>query len=327
MLMKKILITGGAGYIGSHVAKYMALEGYSIHVIDNLSTGNEWALKWGSSTIGDIRDKTLLRKVFSSFKPDSVIHFAAKSIVSESQNQPEEYFENNVTGTEKLLEVMSEFDVKNIVFSSTCAVYGIPKGDLNENHSREPLSVYGETKKKVENLLKNFHISYDINYIALRYFNAAGADPEGEIGELHEPETHLIPNVIRAIATKSEVSIFGRDYNTPDGTCIRDYIHVQDLASAHILATEKLLSDGFAGPINLGTGNGASVLDIIHAVENVTGQKVKTQNMPRRQGDPDILVAFPKLAKDVLGWLPKHSNIQNIIQDAYNWQMSIENKI
>lgn len=321
--MKKILITGGAGYIGSHVAKSMFLQGYNIHIVDNLSTGNKWALKWGEFSIGDIRDKQFLSDVFSRFQPDTVIHFAAKSIVSESQEKPDEYFDNNVNGTQNLLDVMCENNVKNIVFSSTCAVYGTPSAQLNEDHPRQPLSVYGETKMKVEDLLEAYHKSKDIRYIALRYFNAAGADPESEIGELHEPETHLIPNVLKAAMTNTEVSIFGNDYETPDGTCIRDYIHVQDLARAHMLATEKLFSGDFSGPINLGTGNGASVLEIIKAVSEVSKITVKTKSMPRREGDPNILVATPKRAKDILDWQPKCSNIKNIIKDAYNWQRSL----
>jgi UDP-glucose-4-epimerase GalE len=319
--MKNILVTGGAGYIGSHTCKALAQAGYKPIVFDNLSTGHEHAVKWGPLEVGDIRDKEKLSAVFEQYKPEAVIHFASKIVVSESVKNPGEYYDNNVNGTLSLLNVMRAHAVNAIVFSSTAAVYGYPETTLiTESHSLNPINPYGKTKLACEWLLQDYQTAYNINYVALRYFNAAGADTEGELGEEHEPETHLIPLILNAAKNKTSTSIFGNDYATPDGTCIRDYIHVSDLANAHIKALEYIFKNAQSGIFNLGTGKGYSVREILDTTKEVTSIDIDEVISERRAGDPDSLVAKSDSAQQTLAWQPKYSDIENIIKTAWQWQ-------
>ena len=317
-----ILITGGAGYIGSH-AVYLAIKkGYEVIVIDNLSTGHKKHIHKNAVFYeGDIREEKLLKKIFSENSIDQVLHFAAKSIVSESMSNPLKYYENNVYGTQVLLKAMREFNVKNIVFSSTAAVYGTQEQmPLTEKSETKPTSVYGETKLAMEKMINWCSKSYDLNYIALRYFNVAGAIKDASIGEDHLPETHLIPKVLKTSIDKDQkITVFGDDYNTPDGTCIRDYIHVIDLIEAHLSALDYLSKNSINHIINLGTNNGISVMEIIKKSSELTGIDIPYNISSRRQGDPDKLIASNILAHEVLGWSPKHSVIDEIISDAWNW--------
>ena len=318
--MKTILVTGGAGYIGSHTCKALAQSGYTPITYDNLSSGHEHAVKWGPLEIADIRDRESLSAVFKKYLPEAVIHFASKIVVSESVREPESYFDNNVNGTASLLEVMARNAVNTIVFSSTAAVYGYPETNpIPETHSLLPINPYGETKLKCETLLEEFRVAHDINYIALRYFNAAGADPDGDIGEEHEPETHLIPLILKAIKDDTTFSIFGDDYDTPDGTCIRDYIHVCDLASAHVKALEYLIKNKQSEKLNLGTGKGFSVREVLDIVKEITSKEINEVISKRRDGDPDKLVAKSECASQLLGWRAEFSDLQYIIKTAWQW--------
>ncbi|MFD4706186.1 UDP-glucose 4-epimerase GalE [Gottfriedia sp. NPDC058432] len=320
-----ILVLGGAGYIGSH-AVYMLIEnGVNVIIVDNLQTGNKGAIH--SEAIfynGDIRDKEFLRSVFQNEKIDGVLHFAANSLVGESMEKPLEYFSNNVFGTHILLEVMNEFDVKNIVFSSSAAVYGELKiVPISEDCIPDPTNTYGETKLMMEKMMKWSSLAYGINYVSLRYFNVAGAKPSAEIGEDHSPETHLIPLILQvALNQRKEISIFGDDYNTPDGTCIRDYIHVEDLVDAHLLALKYLFNGGKSDIFNLGNNKGYSVLQIVEAVRRITKHPIPYKISSRRVGDPSILVASSEKAKKVLGWTVKYEDIDLIISDAWKWHKS-----
>ncbi|MBR2033542.1 MAG: UDP-glucose 4-epimerase GalE [Alphaproteobacteria bacterium] len=321
--MAKVLIVGGAGYIGSHTVKHFLQNGYECVVIDNLVCGHKEAVPANAIfELADLMDKASLQQVFAKHKFDAVVHFAAYSLVGESVGNPQKYYRNNVVGTLNLLDVMMENKVDKIVFSSTCATYGNPQYmPLDEKHQQLPINPYGQTKLVIENIFKDYANAYGLKYIALRYFNAAGASPEGEIGESHNPESHLIPLVLKAIKGEREnIKVFGTDYDTPDGTCLRDYIHVDDLALAHRLAVEKL--DEYSGFINLGTGIPTSVLEIIKAAENVSGKKCPTVYEGRRAGDPDTLYADNKKAKEVLGWEPEYTNIEKIIQTAWNWEIN-----
>jgi UDP-glucose-4-epimerase GalE len=320
-MTKRTLVTGGAGYIGSHTAKRLAHHNFAPIVLDNLSTGHRWAVRSGPLIVGDLADEALLHRVFNEHAIDTVLHFAASAYVGESMRDPQKYFRNNVVNTLNLLNAMVQAGVKNIVFSSSCATYGIPQnGLIEESHPQYPVNPYGESKLFVERTLHWYGKSYGLKWVALRYFNAAGADPEGELGEDHTPETHLIPLAIEAaLRQRRYIEVFGTDYPTADGTAIRDYIHVMDLAEAHVLALEYLLAGGESGAFNLGTGCGHSVLEIIAAVERLAGCPVPVRKTGRREGDPPALVAGARRAKQLLKWQPFYAEIDCIIETAWKW--------
>ncbi|MCR5813717.1 MAG: UDP-glucose 4-epimerase GalE [Desulfovibrio sp.] len=321
--MAKILVTGGAGYIGSHVCKYLAAHGYEVVVYDNLSTGHREMVRWGAFEHGDVRDDARLRCVLRKHKPDGLIHFASSISVGESVLDPGAYYENNVLGSLRIMQVLAQEGVRPLVASGSAAVYGLPdQVPVAETAKTAPINPYGRTKLVMEWMLEDFARAHALPWMVLRYFNAAGADPDGETGESHDPETHLIPNVLKAVRFPKErqVSLFGDDYPTPDGTCIRDYIHVMDLASAHVLACEHLLQGKASQSINLGTGHGFSVREIVNAAEKVTGQKVPYVMKARRDGDPARLVADPTKAKEVLGWQTRYSDIETILSTAWAWE-------
>lgn len=322
--MKTILVAGGAGYIGSHTVKYLLKNNYNVVVADNLVYGHKEAVLTPNFEHIDLSDKVSLDKVFKKYKPDAVIHFAAYTYVGESVTNPKKYYNNNVVNTITLLDTMIENRVKNIVFSSTCATYGNPQyTPLDEKHPQFPINPYGKTKLMIENIMQDYETAYGLKYVALRYFNAAGGDADGQLGESHDPETHLIPLVLEAVKGEiPHITVFGTDYKTPDGTCIRDYIHVEDLADAHMLAVEKLFQEGKSYCINLGTGLGTSVKEIIDASEKVTGKKVPVVYGDRREGDPAILFAANQMAKEVLGWSPKYMDIEEIIKTAWIWEQN-----
>lgn len=317
-----ILVVGGAGYIGSHAVYQLIEEGKKVVVIDHLETGHIEAVHPEATFYkGDIRKIDFLRDVFMQEKIDAVIHFAANSLVGESMENPLKYFDNNVYGTQVLLQVMKEYHVKQIVFSSTAAVYGEPSQiPITEELIPAPTNTYGETKLTMEKLMKWMNIAHGINYVSLRYFNVAGARGTGEIGEDHEPETHLIPIVLQtALGQRPYITIFGDNYDTEDGTCIRDYIHVEDLIDAHLLALNYLQNNGVSNVFNLGSNAGFSVKEIISTARLVTGNEIKEQIGERRKGDPSILIADSSKAKKVLGWNPTRSSIERMIEDAWNW--------
>ena len=316
-----VLITGGAGYIGSHTAKFMSKAGHQPVVLDNLSLGHKYAVKWGPLERGDLADADFVSGVFTRHKIDAVVHFAANACVGESMTNPRKYFRNNSVNTLNLLDAMVYAGVKEIVFSSTCATYGDPlRVPIDEAHPQHPVNPYGESKFFVERVLHWYAGAYGIRYAALRYFNAAGTDPDGEIGEDHTPETHLIPLVIEAaLGKRPHIGIFGTDYPTPDGTAIRDYIHVNDLADAHIRALAHLKKRGANLALNLGTGKGNSVREVIAAVEAVSGRIVPVEVGPRRPGDPAELVADPRKARAILDWEPRYPDIRTIAEHAWKW--------
>ena len=312
---------GGAGYIGSHTVKHLLDNNYHVIVADSLIYGHREAVDQRAIfEHADLLDYYSLQHVFKEHKIDAVIHFAAFAYVGESVKAPEKYYLNNVVGTINLLHVMLDFGVKDIVFSSTCATYGEPQyTPINEEHPQNPINPYGRTKLIIEQIFADFELAYGLKHISLRYFNAAGCSYDGNIGESHLPETHLIPLVLKAIKGETDfINIFGTDYDTPDGTCIRDYIHVEDLALAHRLALEKLSE--YNGCINLGTGIGTSVKEIIIAAEEVSGKECPIKIAPRRKGDPARLFADNQKAKKILGWQPKYINIKDIIKTAWNWE-------
>lgn len=316
-----ILVCGGAGYIGSHVVRQLQRSGYEVLVLDNLANGHLSAIGDTPFIWGDILDKQDLQLVFHQNRIDAVMHFAAFSIVGESVQQPSTYYRNNVAGTLNLLEAMQEHRVNKLIFSSTAAVYGEPKEiPITEDHQTKPTNPYGATKLAVEEMLKWFSQAYGLKYVSLRYFNAAGADDSGDMGEDHNPETHLIPLVLKtALGVLPEVKIFGTDYPTPDGTCIRDYIHVNDLANAHILALQSLLSGGKSAVYNLGNGNGFSVREVIDTAKKVTGKSIRVVETTRRTGDPAVLVASAEKIKRELGWQPQFRDMEQIISTAWHW--------
>ena len=322
----RVLVTGGAGYIGSHTAKALARVGFEPVVFDNLSTGHRWAVKWGPLVEADLANKTAIEEALRTYRVEAVIHFAANAYVGESMQNPRKYFRNNVVNTLNLLEAMQDVGVQHIVFSSTCATYGIPERlPIPEDHPQRPVNPYGESKLFVERVLHWYGEIYGFRWVALRYFNAAGADPEGDLGELHDPETHLIPLVIQAaLGQRPYVEIYGTDYPTPDGTAVRDYIHVTDLAEAHVLALRYLLEGGESTALNLGTGQGHSVREVIAAVERVGGREVSVREGPRRPGDPPVLVADATKANAVLGWRPKYGGLDGIVATAWRWHASHE---
>ena len=316
-----VLVTGGAGYIGSHTCKALAKAGYLPITFDDLSAGHDWVVKWGPLERGNILDQARLTEVFERYTPVAVIHFAAHAYVGESVEQPAKYYRNNVAGSLTLLEVMREKGVDKIVFSSTCSTYGIPQViPIPDDHPQNPINPYGASKLMIERMLADFGAAYGLRSISLRYFNAAGADPDGEIGEDHDPETHLIPLVLEAAAGKRpHVTIYGSDYDTPDGTCIRDYVHVTDLAKAHVLALKALKRGRNSSNYNLGTGHGFSVLEVIRAAQASTGRSIGIEEGNRRPGDPPRLVADPKRAKLELGWTPQYGDLEQVIATAWNW--------
>lgn len=317
----QVLVTGGAGYIGSHASKELARAGYEPIALDNLGNGNPWAVRWGPLVEMDLADRERLRRLFQHYKVGAVLHFAGSAYVGESMHAPAEYFRNNVVNTLNLLDTMREYGVNRIVFSSTCAIYGIPsRCPIGEADLQRPVNPYGESKLIIERLLEWYGKAYGLSWTALRYFNAAGADPDCEIGEVHNPETHIIPRAI-AVAQRnlSELEIFGTDYETPDGTAVRDYIHVTDLASAHVKALERLAKGGSSRAMNLGTGQGHSVREVIAQVEHVTRRSVPVRNLPRRIGDPAMLFADASLARRELGWMPRYSSLETVVETAWRW--------
>ena len=323
--MKKVLVSGGAGYIGSHVVKLLGEKGFDVLVYDNLSTGNRSSVLSGKLVEGDMLDIDSLRSVMSDFRPDAVMHFAAKIVVPESVKFPMKYYTNNVLGTLNVLRAMKEFDVNKFIFSSTAAVYGEPEDmPINETMSFAPINPYGKSKAIVEEVLKDCSMSEGLKYIALRYFNVAGADPEGELGETKKDATHLITMCVRTAAgERDKLSVFGTDYPTSDGTCVRDYIHVMDLADAHILALEHLLSGGESNVFNCGYGKGYSVQEVVTEAKNATGVDFAVEYTERRAGDPPELVADSTKIKQALGWKPKYDDLGFIIKTAWEWERNI----
>jgi UDP-glucose 4-epimerase len=318
----KLLVTGGAGYVGSHSVRTLLDEGHDVVVLDNLSTGHKWALQDCELISVDLRDETNLLRSIKNRGFDGVLHFAAKSLVGESKSQPALYYQNNVGGTTNLVRAMQAADIQRLVFSSTAAIFGNPVSDLiDEKHPKTPINVYGQTKLVVEHLLQAVAESSDFSATCLRYFNAAGANNAANLGEWHEPETHLIPNALRAAAgTGNALTLFGDDYPTTDGTCVRDYIHVDDLASAHVAAIEKMSAGGNFNVYNLGNGNGYSVKEVIAACEKAVGAAIPFTVGPRREGDPATLVASAQKARDELDWNPQFGAIDEIAQSAWNWE-------
>lgn len=326
--MMNVLVCGGAGYIGSHTVYELIERGHSVVVVDSLIKGHKAAVHNDAKFyLGDIRDEEFMDKVFKENNIDAVIDFAAFSLVGESVNEPFKYYENNVYGTLKLLEAMERAGVKKIVFSSTAATYGEPENDIIvESDKTIPTNPYGETKLTVEKMLKWADNAYGIKFVALRYFNAAGAHISGKIGEDHSPETHLIPIILQtALGQREKMFIFGDDYDTPDGTCVRDYIHVTDLADAHIKALEKLFKTNESGIYNLGNGKGFSVKEVIEKAKKVTGKDFKVEIEARRNGDPSTLIASSEKAIKELGWKPKFNTLDKIIETAWNWHKDHKN--
>jgi UDP-arabinose 4-epimerase len=317
---RSVLVTGGAGYIGSHACKALARAGYLPIVYDNLSYGHEWAVKWGPFQRGDILDRARVDEVLSKYRPDAVMHFAAFAYVGESVTNPGKYYRNNVAGSLALLEAMRDFGIPRIVFSSSCATYGLPERfPISEDAPQRPINPYGASKLMVERMLADFESAHGLVWAALRYFNAAGADADCEIGEEHHPETHLIPSVLDvASGFRPHVTIFGTDYDTPDGTCIRDYIHVTDLVEAHVLALQAS-EGGTSAAYNLGNGRGFSVREVINSVERVTGLNVPIQLGERRAGDPPMLVSDASIAHQALGWQPRITELDDIVRSAWAW--------
>lgn len=319
--MKSILVTGGAGYIGSHTCKLLHQQGYEPVVLDNLVYGHKEFVKWGPFEQGDINNQEFVEALFRRHTPAAVIHFAAYAYVGESVTDPAKYYRNNVAGTLNLLDAMRRNGCNAIVFSSSCATYGLPDTlPINEQHGQNPINPYGKSKLMVEEILKDYDVAYGLKSVSLRYFNAAGADFDGELGEDHRPETHLIPLVIdAAMGKRDDVSLFGTDYETKDGTAIRDYIHVTDLADAHARSIDFLASETKSDVFNLGTGTGYSVQDIINSIEQITGKSVPVVRKDRRAGDPPTLVADASKAEEKLGWKARHSDLTDIISSAWNW--------
>lgn len=319
-----ILVCGGAGYIGSHMVRHLLDAGHQVSVFDNLSTGYEWSIPAGVFLLqADLLNESALDSFFGSQKFDAVMHFSAKSLVGESVQKPHEYYLNNVVGTLNLLSAMRRAGVDKFVFSSTAATFGNPVADvIDESHPQSPINPYGQTKLMVEKILQDYSKAYDLNSVSLRYFNAAGADPSGSIGEAHDPETHLIPNVLKSCLNSggfNQLKIFGNDYDTPDGTCVRDYIHVNDLADAHLRAIHYMEKNSGAHAFNLGNGSGFSVLEVLAAAEEVVGQNIPYEIAARREGDPAVLVADSSLAREELNWEPEYRDIKPIIETAWNW--------
>jgi len=317
----RVLVTGGAGYVGSHACKALAAAGFLPVVYDNLRHGHRWAVKWGPLVEGDLADAAALGQALQSWQPVAVMHFAGLISVGESVADPFRHYRTNVAGSLSLLEAMRAHGVGRIVFSSTAAIYGVPLTvPIPEDHPQQPINPYGATKQVVERMLQEGADAYGLSFVALRYFNAAGADPDAEIGEAHDPETHLIPLVLDAAAgRRAGIDIFGDDYDTPDGTCIRDYIHVADLADAHVGALRWLLGGGQQAFLNLGNGNGFSVREVVETARRVTGRPIPVNIRPRRDGDPPALVGDARAARDLLGWQPQRAALEVQVADAWRW--------
>ena len=316
-----ILVTGGAGYVGSHACKALSENGFLPITVDNLVYGHEWAVKWGPLVRGDIGDRAVLDHLFSTYKPVAVLHFAAFAYVGESVVSPDKYYRNNVAGTIALLDAVRAHGCSNLVFSSTCSTYGIPhEVPIKEDHEQKPINPYGQSKLMIEQILRDYEKAYGLRHAILRYFNAAGADLEGEIGEDHDPETHLIPLTIQAaLGQRKSIEIYGTDYPTPDGTAIRDYIHVTDLANVHVLALQHLIQGKESLSLNVGTGTGHSVREVIKAVKAASKLEVPARESARREGDPPVLVAAPDEAFKILGWQPQYSDLHTIVNSAFRW--------
>jgi len=321
IVKKNVLVTGGAGYIGSHACKILAQEGYQPVAFDNLSSGHTWATKWGPLEQGDILDRAALDRAIEKYRPTACVHFAAFAYVGESVTDPGKYYRNNVVGSLTLLEALRDHGVDQFVFSSTCATYGVPdRVPIDETLTQNPINPYGATKLMVERMLADFQVAHNLRSVALRYFNAAGADPDVEIGEDHDPETHLVPLVLdAACGDRDNITVFGTDYETPDGTCIRDYIHVTDLAKAHVLALKALEQGLTHRAFNLGNGNGYSVREVIASVERVTGRTVPVKFGERRAGDPARLISNSTRAATELKWTPHITKLDEIISTAWEW--------
>lgn len=319
-----ILVTGGAGYIGSHAVRRLKQEGFETLVLDNLVYGHRQFVSPDDLTVGDLASPDVLEQIFTRNSVDAVMHFAAYAFVGESVDNPAKYYTNNVAATLNLLDAMRRHTVSRFIFSSTCATYGVPQEvPITESHPQAPINPYGQTKLMVEQILRDYARAYGLKFAALRYFNAAGADVEGGIGEDHTPETHLIPLALdAALGRRPHISIYGTDYPTPDGTCVRDYIHVTDLADAHVLALRYLLNGGESDAFNLGNGNGFSVREVIAAAEKVSGKKIAVVEAPRRAGDPSVLVGSAEKAKRVLGWTPEFLTIDRIVETAWAWHQT-----
>jgi UDP-glucose 4-epimerase len=320
-----ILVTGGAGYIGSHCCKALSQKGLHPVTIDNLVYGHRNFVRWGEFLQGDVGNPADLKKLFSQHQIDAVMHFAAYAYVGESVQEPLKYYENNLRNTIELLHAVVENDIQYFIFSSTCATYGNPqKIPIDEKHPQNPINPYGKTKRMIEEILEDYGSAYGLKSTSLRYFNAAGADLDGDIGEDHDPETHLIPLVLDvAAARRASIKVFGTDYETPDGTCIRDYIHVTDLAEAHILALQRLMDGAESSHYNLGTGSGFSVLDVIERARQITGKNILAENTGRRPGDPPVLIASNEKAIAELGWNPVYADLDDIIGTAWRWHQKL----
>jgi len=319
-----VLVTGGAGYIGSHTSKALAQAGFVPIVYDNLSAGHEWSVQWGPLVVGDINNRALLIRTIRKYEIEAVCHLAAHAYVGESVTNPRKYYQNNLVGSLTLLDAMVDSGVRRLVFSSTCATYGAPRTlPIDETHSQAPVNPYGETKLAIERALRWYGEAFGLEWAVLRYFNAAGADPDGEIGEQHDPESHLIPLAIEAAITQATpIAIFGIDYPTPDGTAIRDYIHVTDLARGHVCALSYLEHGGESNSFNLGLGAGHSVREIISSVGRVTGRRISVLECRRRAGDPAVLVACAARARATLGWCPQLLSLDEIVNTAWQWRGS-----
>ena len=320
--MKTILVVGGAGYIGSHMVKMLLAAGYKVVTFDNLSGGYQDAVLGGDFVFGNLEDRPSLEHLFTSYHFDAVMHFASFIQVGESVINPSKYYQNNVVATLNLLDTMVIYNVKPFIFSSTAAIFGEPQYvPIDEQHPKQPINPYGLSKWMIEQILSDYDSAYGLKSICLRYFNAAGADPDGELGERHDPETHLIPLVLQAASGRRDaITIYGQDYDTPDGTCLRDYIHITDLCQAHLLALEQLLNGADSSAYNLGNGAGFSVKEIIDIAEKVTDKKIPVIMGERRDGDPARLVADSKLAKTVLDWQPQYADLATIIAHAWQWE-------
>jgi len=323
---KNILVTGGAGYIGSHACKALASAGFTPVVFDNLVYGHRDAVKWGPLVVADLLESSAIAAVIDEYKPEAVMHFAAYAYVGESVENPGKYYRNNVVGSLNLLEAMRDASLDKIIFSSTCATYGIPKQELiSEEHSQVPINPYGASKLMIERMLSDFSAAHSIRSISLRYFNAAGADSDAEIGEQHDPETHLIPLVLDAAnGLRDSITIHGNDYATHDGSCIRDYVHVSDLADAHVLALQSLLKGAETSAYNLGNGQGYSVQEVIAVARTITGKNIKVNIGPRRAGDPPRLVGDATSIKQALNWTPRFSSLADIVSSAWRWHQRHE---
>ena len=319
-----ILVIGGAGYIGSHMVKLLGRMGCEVTTLDNLSSGHRDAVLFGAFVEGDLADRALLAKLLQSGCYDAVMHFASFIQVGESVKDPAKYYENNVSNTLNLLDAIRTADVNRFIFSSTAATFGAPQyTPIDEVHPQDPINPYGRSKLMIEQVLEDYDRAYGLKSVCLRYFNAAGADPDGELGERHEPETHLIPLVLQAASgRRAHIEVFGRDYDTPDGTCIRDYIHINDLCTAHWLGLQSLMKGGGSQRYNLGNGNGFSVQEVIDTANRVTGRPVTVRDAPRRDGDPARLVADATLARQQLGWQPQFADLETMVRHAWVWEQS-----